>query len=377
MKNKRFIGISLVLFTLLALILPVSGCKDDEDEWTNGRNTPAGNPLSGYAEVVEFNKNSVIPELMGTPSSELGSGYVLRGGVAGHIETYMSADYRDVTYTLGTREMHFEGEDTTPSLYVTAVRILSTFKTVEQVSGGTVTNYNTERSFLGVQVGNSCEAAEEKLTSFGYSKIYEEEERTAGVPSSREIAYRKGIIVISLAVEVNGDISGMYAWVPYDTSEIDAMLELSNLPCRLGLMYDCYGSSDPVFRYAAKNEDATARIYVADDGTNALMRGYPDRSDIIMCADILLSSERYDIDGARVGMTFRECIDILTSKGWILQKDSATLVKKMLCIKLYDTVPENILSVPGTVVGSDELVVRAMRIVLSDSSNMETYSPEG
>ena len=157
---------------------------------------------------------------------------------------------------------------------------------------------------------------------------------------------------------------------------IDALLADSHLPCNLGLIYNCYGSTDPVFRYAAKNEDATARIYIADDGTNALMRGYPDRHDIIMCADILFSSDRYDIDGAKVGMTFRECIDILTSKGWVLQKDSSTLVKEMLCIKLYDAVPESILSDPGTVIGSDELTVSAMRILLSASSNMEAYNPE-
>lgn len=373
MKNKRFIGILLVSLTLFALILPLSGCKGG-NELTNGKDTPSDNPLAGYAEVVEFNKNSVIPELMGTPLAQLGSGYELRSGVVGHIETYQSVDYKDVTYTLGTREMHFEGEADTPSLYVTAIRILSTFKTVEQVNGSTVTNYNTERSFLGVQVGNSYETADEKFTSFGYTKLYEEEAGTTGLPSSREVAYQKGIIVISLAVEANGDVSGMYAWVPYDTSEIDALLADSNLPCNPGLIYGCYGSADPVFRYAAKNEEATARIYIADDGTNALMRGYPDRSDIIMCADILFSSERYDIDGASVGMTFRDCIDILVSKGWVLQKDSATLIKGMLCIKLYDTVPENILSVPETVIGSDELFVKAMRIMLPASSSMETYT---
>lgn len=375
MKNKRFIGVILVLATLFTLILPLFGCNSG-NKWTNGKDTPSDNPLAGYAEVVEFNKNSVIPELMGTPSEQLGSGYEMRSGVVGHIETHQSADYMDVTYTLGTREMHFEGETDTPSLYVTAVRILSTFKTVKQVNGRTVTDYNTERSFLGVQVGNSYEAADKKFTSFGYKKIYEEEAKTTRVPTSREIAYQKGIIIISLAVEANGEISGMYAWVPYDTSEIDALLADSHLPCNLGLIYNCYGSTDPVFRYAAKNEDATARIYIADDGTNALMRGYPDRHDIIMCADILFSSDRYDIDGAKVGMTFRECIDILTSKGWVLQKDSSTLVKEMLCIKLYDAVPESILSDPGTVIGSDELTVNAMRILLSASSNMEAYNPE-
>ena len=75
-------------------------------------------------------------------------------------------------------------------------------------------------------------------------------------------------------------------------------------------------------------------------------------------------------------MTFRECIDILTSKGWVLQKDSSTLVKEMLCIKLYDAVPESILSDPGTVIGSDELTVSAMRIMLPASSNMEAYNSE-
>lgn len=369
MKLKHMLGAVFAAIFALAFCLSLIGCGGTHN-WTDGKDTPESNPLRDFAEVVEFNKNSVLPELMGTPRPELGNGYELRSGVANHIETYLSSDNIDVAYTLGTREMHYSGGKAADELYVTGIRVRAMEKTYSTVNGQSVANYVTSRSFLGVQVGNNYEDADAAFLSFGYSKIYEEPAQTTGLPNSREITYRKGIVVISIAVERNGEISSMYAWIPYDTSEIEALLASSHLPAMLGSVYNCYGSTDPIFTYSSKNADATARIYEADDGSTAVMRGYPDSSDFIMFADLTFSDPKYDVDGARIGETFRECIDKLVAAGWTLQKDSSTLTKGELTLRLFDYIPEPTGDAP-MVIGTDDKIVNCIRISLPDSSQMD------
>lgn len=336
----------------------------------SGRETPESNMLKDFPEVVEFNKNSVIPELLGTPRSELGNGYALRSGVVNHVENYLSTDNLDVSYMLGTREIYSEGETPASELYVTGLRVRAEDKKIASVNGKRTTNYITSRKVMGLKVGVDYKEAIEHLKKFSYELIYEEVP-TSSLPTSREVALKKGIIVISLAVETGGDVSSFNVWIPYDTSEIDAVFANSYLPASLGLVYDCYASTDPVFEYYMKNEDQSGRVYKADDGSIAVMLGYPDISDYIMCSQVTFSNPKYNVDGASVGMTFGECIKKLTAAGWTLYKDSSTLTKGDITLKLFDVEALNFNENP-TVIGSDSKVVTFIRVYLPSPSEMDS-----
>lgn len=362
MKFYRTISAAIAM---LLTGLMACGCMS----CTSGRETPESNMLKDYPEVVEFNKNSVVPELLGTPRSELGNGYVLRSGVANHVENYLSSDNLDVSYMLGTLEIYSEGETPASELYVTGLRVRAKDKKIDNANGKHTTNYISDRKVMGLKVGVDYKEAIEKLEKFGYELIYEEVS-TSSLPTSREVAMKKGIIIISMAVESGGDVSSFNAWIPYDTSEIDAVFANSHLPAELGLIYNCYASTDPVFTYYMKNEELTGRVYKADDGSIAVMLGYPDLSDYIMCSQVTFSDPKYDVDGASVGMTFDECIKKLTAAGWTLYKDSSTLSKGDVTLKLFDLEDLEFNENP-TVIGGGSKVVTFIRVCLPAPSQME------
>lgn len=362
---KFYRTISAAIAMLLSVIMAGASMS-----CASGRETPESNMLKDFPEVVEFNKNSVIPELLGTPRSEMGNGYELRSGVANHVENYLSSDNLDVSYTLGTREIHAEGETPASELYVTGVRVRAKDKKIANVNGKRTTNYITDRKVMGLRVGVDYKEAVEHLEKYGYKIIFEEVS-TSTLPTSREIALKKGIIIISLAVETGGDVSSFNTWIPYDTSEIDAIFENSHLPAKLGLVYNCYASTDPVFTYYMKNDDQSGRIYRADDGSIAVMLGYPDISDYIMCSQVTFSDSKYDVDGASVGMTFDECINKLTAAGWTLYKDSSTLTKGDVTLKLFDVDSLNFSENPMVIGGGSKLVT-FIRVYLPSPSRMDS-----
>lgn len=363
MKFYRTISAAIAMLLTVIMACACMSC-------TSGRETPESNMLKDFPEVVEFNKNSVVPELLGTPRSELGNGYELRSGVANHVENYLSTDNLDVSYMLGTREIYSEGETPASELYVTGLRVRAKDKKIANVNGKRTTNYITDRKVMGLKVGVDYKEAIERLEKFGYELIFEEVS-TSSLPTSREVALKKGIIIISLAVETGGDVSSFNAWIPYDTSEIDAIFTNSHLPAELGLVYNCYASTDPVFTYYMKNEDQSGRVYKADDGSIAVMLGYPDISDYIMCSQVTFSDSKYDVDGASVGMTFDECIKKLTATGWTLYKDSSTLTKGDVTLKLFDVDSLKFNENP-TVIGGGSKVVTFIRVYLPAPSRMDS-----
>ncbi len=370
MKFSRTINAAIAMLLSIIMAAACMSCT----KTGRGKDTPENNMLKEYPEVVEFNKNSVVPELMGTPRSEIGNGYECRGGVIDHSETYISSDNVDVTYTLGTREMHYENDQPADELYVTGIRVRTQDKKIETINGKRIVTYITDKQIMGAEVGMNYEKAGEKLSRFGYELIYEEKP-ISSLPGSLEISYRKGIIIISLAVESGGDVSSINAWIPYDTGKIDEILNNSHLPADLGLVYNCYASKDPVFTYYMKNEDATARVYKAEDGSVAVLHGYPDASDYIMCAQVTFCDPKYDIDGAVVGSTFKECIDKLTSAGWTLYKDGRTLTKGELTVKLFDVKTLEFNENPD-IVGEDSKIVTFIRVFLPSPSRMERLNSD-
>ena len=79
------------------------------------------------------------------------------------------------------------------------------------------------------------------------------------MPHSREFSFRKGIVIVSFAVETENDISSIRVWIPYRDKDIDALNKKSHLPADLGLFYSVM--INPNFKYFGKN--TTSRRYAA------------------------------------------------------------------------------------------------------------------
>lgn len=366
-KFKSIISVLLCVISVISLV----GCKDSLPQ-ARGVETPDSNALKDYEEVVEFNAYSSVPELLGTPRNLIGNNYILKNGVENYFETYLSTENLDVTYYVGSRNMIYE-PSATASLYVIGVRVRTQDKNIETVNGKRKVTYITDKYVLGMQVGIESEKACKTLEAFGYKKLYEQPPITSGVSTSREISYQKGIIVVSMAVETSGEVSSFYAWIPYDTSKIEQAFDNSHVPAKLGLIYNCYGSPVTEFSFLQKTESNSARVYTAEDGSVAVMHGYPDASDMLMCTQVTFSSKDYNVDGATVGMTFRECIDKLTAAGWTLLKDSSTLTKGEITLKLFDLDSLEFSDNP-TVIGEDSKVVTYIRYYLPSPSYHDKIS---
>lgn len=367
MKHTRTINIIIAMLLCISVVFACFGCSSKPESM--GKDTPDTNALKDYPEVVEFNKYSVIPELLGTPKELIGSGYVLKSGIENHYETYLSSDHLDVNYNVGSLDMRYE-IDPADMLYIVGVRVRTQDKTIETVNGKRVVTYISDKLVLGMKVGINYKDACRNLESFGYKKLYEQPIITSGVATSREISYGKGIIVISMAVETGGDVSSFNAWIPYDTSKIESIFDNSKVPAKLGLIYNCYGSSETTFTFLKKTQENSVRVYTSDDGSTAVMHGYPDAYDMLMCTQVTFNSSRYNVDGAKVGMTFKNCIDKLTSAGWTLLKDGSTLTKDSVTLKLFDVETLEFSDNP-TVMGEDDKVVTYIRYYLPSPSHFD------
>ena len=255
MKHTRTINIIIAMLLCISVVFACFGCSSKPESM--GKDTPDTNALKDYPEVVEFNKYSVIPELLGTPKELIGSGYVLKSGIEHHYETYLSSDHLDVNYNVGSLDMRYE-IDPADMLYIVGVRVRTQDKTIETVNGKRVVTYISDKLVLGMKVGINYKEACRNLESFGYKKLYEQPIITSGVATSREISYGKGIIVISMAVETGGDVSSFNAWIPYDTSKIESIFDNSKVPAKLGLIYNCYGSSETTFTFLKKTQELKA-----------------------------------------------------------------------------------------------------------------------
>ena len=367
MKHTRTINIIIAMLLCISVVFACFGCSGKTEPM--GKDTPDTHALKDYPEVVEFNKYSVIPELLGTPKELIGSGYVLKSGIEHHYETYLSSDHLDVNYNVGSLDMRYE-IDPADMLYIVGVRVRTQDKTIETVNGKRVVTYISDKLVLGMKVGINYKEACRNLESFGYKKLYEQPIITSGVATSREISYGKGIIVISMAVETGGDVSSFNAWIPYDTSKIESIFDNSKVPAKLGLIYNCYGSSETTFTFLKKTQENSVRVYTSDDGSTAVMHGYPDAYDMLMCTQVTFNSSRYNVDGAKVGMTFKNCIDKLTSAGWTLLKDGSTLTKDSVTLKLFDVETLEFSDNP-TVMGEDDKVVTYIRYYLPSPSHFD------
>lgn len=289
---------------LAAMLLSLSACSG---------NANGNGPLSAFEEVREMNETLKMPIQLGASESDVKkAGFESYGSaVEHHIMRYRSKDAKDVTYTCGTRELYYNDTSSSISLYVTGFRIMPENKTIQKNDDGSTTPvYTTSRSVLGIKVGDMIDDAREILLSKGYSIVYEEPWRE-GLPKTYEHSFRKGVIMFSLGAEDKGDISQISVWIPYYEPQISAMNEQSHLPADLGLVYSVV--ENPDFSYAGKSK--TSRRYETEDGSVAIMRGFPDLIDMNMTAEVSFVSDEYDVLGVKVGMTEQEAKEQLIAKG--------------------------------------------------------------
>lgn len=326
--NKKIKTISLILsiLMLVSACLCLAGCKKDKIEMTE-----KNNGLYDYEEVRELNETLRMPYPLGTKESAFGSEFESYGGIPDHAETFRSKDNLDITYTLSTFELKYGEPDKNTELIATGFTIRAANKTIMRNSDGSTTPlYTTDRSVLGICVGNSIGNAEKKLTEAGYEKIYQETPVDDGLPHSREFSFRKGIIIFSLAVETDDDISSMRVWIPYYDKDIDALNKASNLPADLGLFYSVMVNSS--FKYSGKN--ATSRRYESEDGCVAIMRGFPDVRDNAMTAEVSFTSTEYDALGVKVGMTLEEAEKLFKQAGCTKDSDGLYVFGAVAAVQL-------------------------------------------
>lgn len=150
------------------------------------------------------------------------------------------------------------------------------------------------------------------------------------MPHSREFSFRKGIVIVSFAVETGNDISSIRVWIPYRDKDIDALNKKSHLPADLGLFYSVM--INPNFKYSGKN--TTSRRYESEDGCIAIMRGFPDVKDAAMTAEVSFTSTEYDALGVKVGMTSEEAENILTEAGCTKDSDGLYVFGNVAAIRL-------------------------------------------
>lgn len=310
---------------LIAMLLSLSACSG------SGKTDP-DSPLSAFEEVREMNETLKMPLLLGASERTVKSkGFESYGnGIEHHIMRYRSKDAKDVTYTCGTRELYYNDTSSSISLYVTGFRIMPENKTIQKNDDGSTTPvYTTSRSVLGIKVGDMIDDAREILLSKGYSIVYEEPWR-AGLPKTYEHSFRKGVIMFSIGAEDKGDISQISVWIPYYEPQISAMNEQSKLPADLGLIYSVVENSD--FSYSGKSK--TSRRYETEDGSVAIMRGFPDLIDMNMTAEISFVSDEYNVLGVTVGMTEQEAKELLIAKGCTENEEGLFVFNSVAAVQL-------------------------------------------
>ena len=251
----------LTAVLIAAILLAAAACANTADPGKTGEN----GPLDEFEEVRELNEALEMPLPLGASESEVRrKGFESFDSSVEHsLMRFRSADAKDVTYTVGTRELRYGEPDPSAGLYVTGFRVTAASSSVKKNDDGSTTVvYSSPRSALGVSVGDMIGEAREKLLARGYTALYEEPKRE-GLPKTYEHSFRKGVIVFTLGAENDGSISQLSVWIPYYAPEIDALNERSSLPAELGLIYSAV--ANPAFGYAGK--DATSRRYEAEDGS--------------------------------------------------------------------------------------------------------------
>lgn len=315
----------LALVLAAAFVLPLFGC--------GGKNNDSETMLK-RAEVEEFNSELVAPYKLGASEEELKKGgYESYSGIEHHYLRYHSPNAQDVGYSCGTYELHYGEPDPNTELYVVGIRITPEGKTIRKNDDGTTTPvYTTSRSIFGIKVGDDIEAARKILLDKGYTLIYEDTEKVTpnGLPKTREITFMKGVIMFTLGVERTDDISQIAVWVPYYEPQIDNFNRQSHLPAELGLQYSVLLNKD--FAYAGKNQ--TSRKYETPDGSIAIMRGFPDYTDMMMTAEVSFTSAEYDVLGVKVGMTEDEAVNKLLDLGCTSESSGVYSYNSIAAIKL-------------------------------------------
>lgn len=354
---KVFLRLPSLTLALIFFLCIFAGCNGKQ----TGKDTPETNPLYQYDEVVEFNKNSVIPMILGTKLSEISGGYELRSGTSGHFESYLSKENLFVSYYFGRHTLDEQGE-----LYATAVRIRPESRSVEKDSAGNRTTvFVSSNPVMGVKLGESAESAGKKLEAFGYECIYKEVNTTT-LPKSLEHTYIKGVIVISLAIESNSDqVSSIYAWIPYDTADITQAQSDCVLPAELGSVYNVLGNES----FSYKEKDQYNRVYATSTGTTCVLRGYPDSSDMIMNAEVSFTAGNYNISGAMCGMTISNAVEKLLAAGWVRQGESLVFTRGILTAKIFTNPSAGYKDEPSA---SDEgSIVAMLRLCLPQSTSLD------
>ncbi len=350
----RLLALCIAVMTFFCIF---AGCGGK----STGKDTPENNPLYQYDEVVEFNKNSVIPMILGTKVSEITNGYELRGGTADHFETYLSKENLFVSYYFSRHDINEQGE-----LYATAVRVRPESRSVEKDSNGNRTTvYSSSNPVMGVELGETSESAGKKLEAFGYKSVYKET-NTTNMPKSLEYTYVKGIMIISLAVESNSDqVSSIYAWIPYDIADITEAQSDCVLPAELGLVYNVLGNS--AFSY--KEKDEYCRVYASPSGTTCVLRGYPDASDMIMNAEVSFTAGNYSISGAVCGMTISNAVEKLLAAGWVRQGENLIFTRGLLTVKIFTNPSASYNDEPSA--SDDGSVVAMLRLCLPEPTMLD------
>ena len=307
----------MIALLSLAISLMVNGCKNDAKPGDNHKGGMSeSNPLYALNEVRELNESLEAPFLFGMSESEVKEGgfEAQDGYIENHLMTYRCKDAQDTIYTLCTRELHYGEPSKNTQLYVTALRILPAGKTIQKNADGSTTPvYETSRSVLGIKVGDYITDARQKLIDRGYEVVFEET-FTGGLPKTLDNAYRKGAVMITIGAESGlGDISQIYVWIPYDEPDINRFNELCELPCDLGNMYSIM--MNPEFKYVQNSKTNVTRTYGAEDGSIAVMRGFPDYRDMSMTAEVGFISDKYHVLGVKCGMSEAEAKSLLLAGG--------------------------------------------------------------
>lgn len=315
-KAKRTAAI-IICILIAALALAACGKKT---EFVPGENYAGGmssdNPLYSLEEVRELNESLSAPLLLGMSEDDAKSaGFeAMENGIENHIMTYRCKDARDVVCTLGTRELYYGEPSKNTKLYVTGIRFTPAGKTLQKNADGSTTPvYETERGLLGVKIGDYITDARQKLIDRGYEVVFEEK-FAGGLPKTLDNAYRKGAVMITLGAESGlGDISQIYVWIPYFEPEINSFNEKCDLPVDLGNLYSIM--MNPDFRYVQNSKTNVTRTYASEDGSVAIMRGFPDYRDMSMTAEVGFISEEYNVLGVKCGMSEDEAKRLLTEGG--------------------------------------------------------------
>lgn len=307
------------MIALLSFLIGLIGCSCGS-KTTPGENGKGkmkkDNPLYSLEEVRELNENLEAPLMLGASEEDVKAyGYeAMENGIEHHIMNYRCKNAKDIGYTVGTRELYYGEPSKNTKLYVTAFRIVPAGKTIEKNADGSTTPvYETTRSVFDIKVGDIITEAREKLISRGYEVVFEEQFQ-GGLPKTLDNAYRKGAVMITLGAESGlGDISQIYVWIPYNEPEINSFNEKCNLPVDLGNMYSIMMNSD--FKYVQNSKTNVTRTYGAEDGSVAIMRGFPDYRDMSMTAEVGFISDKYDVLGVKCGMSEQEAGNLLIAGG--------------------------------------------------------------